>query len=99
MKFNLLLKIRSVNSLTWPLRRKNGASMDKSDFKNEPDYAYFVIPTYYCYKDDEVPSYKMPYIEDVKDEDDVDTYDQYVGAYVMVLIGADNHSGKVVRIN
>jgi hypothetical protein len=39
----------------------------------------------------------MPYIYDVKDDDDVDTYDQYVGAHVRVPIGDDIHTGKVVR--
>jgi hypothetical protein len=29
----------------------------------------------------------MPYIDDVKDEDDVDTYDKYVGLHVRVPIG------------
>jgi hypothetical protein len=41
----------------------------------------------------------MPYIDDVKDEDedDVDTYDQYVGAHVRVPIGDDICYGKIVR--
>jgi hypothetical protein len=38
----------------------------------------------------------MPYIDDVKDEDDVNTYDQYVGAHVRVPIGDEIRSGKVV---
>jgi hypothetical protein len=28
------------------IEKKFGASMDKSDFKDDPDYAYFVTPTY-----------------------------------------------------
>jgi hypothetical protein len=39
----------------------------------------------------------MPYIDDVKDEDDVDRYDQYVGAHVRVPIGDGIRYGKVVR--
>jgi hypothetical protein len=39
----------------------------------------------------------MPDIDDVKDEDDIDTYDQYVGSHVRVPIGDDIRSGKVVR--
>jgi hypothetical protein len=39
----------------------------------------------------------MSDIDDVKDEDDVDTYDQYVGAHVRVPIGDAIRSGKVVR--
>jgi hypothetical protein len=79
------------------IEKKLGASMDKSDFKDDPDYAAFVTPTYDCYEDDEVPSSKMPYIYDVKDDNDVDTYDHYVGAYVRVPIWDDIRSGKVVR--
>jgi hypothetical protein len=56
-----------------------------------------VTPTYDCYEDDEVSSSKMPYIDDIKEENDVDTYDQYVGAHVRVTIGDEIRSGKVVR--
>jgi hypothetical protein len=79
------------------IEKKYGASMNKSDFKDDPDYADFLTPTYDCYEYDEVPPSKMPYIDDVKDEDDVDAYDQYVGAHVRVPIGDEICSGKVVR--
>jgi hypothetical protein len=49
--------------------------MNKDDFQDDPDYAYFFTPTYDCYEDDEVPPSKMPYIDDIKKEHDVDTYD------------------------
>jgi hypothetical protein len=62
-----------------------------------PDYADFVTPTYDCYEYDEVSSSKMPDIDDIKEENDVDTYDQYVGAHVRVPIGDEIRSGKVVR--
>jgi hypothetical protein len=39
----------------------------------------------------------VPYIDDIEEENDVDTYDQYVGAYVRVPIGDEIRSGKVVR--
>jgi hypothetical protein len=39
----------------------------------------------------------MPYIDDIKEEHDVDTYDQYFGAHVRVPIGDEIRSGKVVR--
>jgi hypothetical protein len=39
----------------------------------------------------------MPYIDDIKEEHDVDTYDQYIGAHVRVPIGDEIRSGKVVR--
>jgi hypothetical protein len=58
----------------------------------------FVTTTYYCYEDDKVPPSKTPDFDDVKDEDDVDTYDQYIGAHVRVPIGYEIRSGKVVQI-
>jgi hypothetical protein len=79
------------------IEKKFGASMDKNYFKDDPDYTEFVTPTYDCYEDDEVSSYKMPYIDDIKEENDVDTYDQYVGAHVRVPIGDEIRSGEVVR--
>jgi hypothetical protein len=60
------------------IEEKFGASMNTYDFQNDPDYAGFVTPTYDCYEDDEVPPSKMPYIDNIKEEHDVDTYDQYV---------------------
>jgi hypothetical protein len=39
----------------------------------------------------------MPEIDDIKEEHDVETYDQYVGAHVRVPIGDEIRSGKVVR--
>jgi hypothetical protein len=79
------------------VEKKFGSSMNKSDFKDDPDYVYFVTPTYDCYEDDELSSSKMPYIDDIKEEHDVDTYYQYVGAPVRVPTGNDIRSGKVVR--
>jgi hypothetical protein len=73
--------------------------MTEADFKDNPDYADFVIPTYHCYEDDEVPAYKMPDIDNVKDKYDVDTYDQYVGAQVRVPIGDEIRTGKIVHRN
>jgi hypothetical protein len=69
--------------------------MNKSYLKDDPDYADFVTPTYDCYEDDEVSYSKMPDIDDIKDEDDIDTYEQYVGAHVRLTIGDDIRSGKV----
>jgi hypothetical protein len=79
------------------IEEKFGPAMNKEDFQNDPDYADFVTPTYDCYEDDEVSPSKMPYIDDIKEEHDVDTYDQYVGAHVRVPIGDDIRSAKVVR--
>jgi hypothetical protein len=71
--------------------------MDMDDFKDDPDYADFVTSTYDCYEDDELSSSNMPDIDDIKEEHDVDTHDQYVGAHVRVPIGNEIRSGKVVR--
>jgi hypothetical protein len=79
------------------IEEKFRPAMNKYDFQNDPDYADFVTPTYDCYEDDEVFPSKMPYIDDIKEEHDVDTYDQYVGAHVRVPIGDEIRSGKVVR--
>jgi hypothetical protein len=49
------------------IETKFGASMDKNDFKDDPDYADFFTPTYDCYEDDEVSSSKMPDIDDIKE--------------------------------
>jgi hypothetical protein len=71
--------------------------MNKDDFQDDPDYADFVTTTYDCYEDDEVPPSNISYIDDIKREHDVDTYDQYVGARVRVPFGDDIRSGKVLR--
>jgi hypothetical protein len=71
--------------------------MSKDEFQNDPDYADFVTPSYDCYEDDGVSPSKMPDIDDIKEENDVDTYDQYVGAHVRVPIEDEIRSGKVVR--
>jgi hypothetical protein len=72
------------------VEKKYGLPMNEADFKYDPDYAEFITPTYDFYEDDEVPSSKMPYIDDVKSQDDVDIYDQYVGAQVRVPISASH---------
>jgi hypothetical protein len=69
------------------IEKKFGPAMDRSDFQKDPDYADVVTPTFDSYEDDEVPPSKMPDIDDIKSESDVDTYDQYVGARVRVPFG------------
>jgi hypothetical protein len=73
--------------------------MDKNDLKDDPDYSDFVTPPYDSDEDDDVSSSKMSGIDDIKEGNDVDTYDQYVGSHVRVLIGYDIRSGKVVCCN
>jgi hypothetical protein len=79
------------------IEKNFGTAMEKSDFQNDPDYADFVTPTFDSYEDDEVPPSKMPDIDDINNESDVDTYDQYGGAHVRVPIGNEIKSGKVIR--
>jgi hypothetical protein len=74
-----------------------GPDTNKDDFKDDPDYADFVTPTYDCYEYDQLSPSKMPYIDDIKEEHYVDTYDQYVGSHVRVPIGDDIRSWRVVR--
>jgi hypothetical protein len=78
------------------IEEKFGPAMNKDDFQDDPDYAYFVTPTYDCYEDDEVHPSKIPDIDDIEKEHDVDTYYQYVGAHVRVPIGDEIRSGKVL---
>jgi hypothetical protein len=79
------------------LEKKYELPMNEAYFKDDPDYADFLTPTYDCYEDGEVPASKMPDIDDVKSQDDVDTYGQYVGAQVRVPIGDEIRTGKVVQ--
>jgi hypothetical protein len=79
------------------VEKKFGRAMNKDYFQDDPDYEDFVTPTYDCYEDDEVSPSKMTYIDYIKEEHDVDTYDQYVGAHVRFPIGDEIRSGKVVR--
>jgi hypothetical protein len=48
------------------IENKFGLAMNKDYFQDDPDYAYFVTPTYDCYEDDEVPPSKMPDIDNIK---------------------------------
>jgi hypothetical protein len=79
------------------IEEKYGLAMTEAAFKDSPDYADFVTPTYDCYEDDEVPASKILDIDDVKDKYGVDTYGQYAGAQVRVPIGDDICTGRVVR--
>jgi hypothetical protein len=69
------------------IEEKFGPAMNKDDFQNDPDNADCITTTYYCYEDDEVSPSKIPDIDDIKEEHDVDTYDKYVGTHVRVPIG------------
>jgi hypothetical protein len=71
--------------------------MLEADFKDDPDVADFVTPKFEPYEADEVPASKMPDVDDVDNDHDVYTYDQYVGAQVRVPIGGEIRSGKVMR--
>jgi hypothetical protein len=90
-------ELKEHQELDTAIEEKFGHAMNKNDFQDDPDYADFATPTFDCYEDDEVPPSKMPDIDDINMEHDVDTYDQYVGARVRVPIGHEIRSGKVIR--
>jgi hypothetical protein len=71
--------------------------MNTYDFQDGPDYADFVTPICESYEADKVPPSKMPDIDDIKKEHDVDPYYQYAGAHFRVPIGDKIRSGKVLR--
>jgi hypothetical protein len=71
--------------------------MLNAELKDDPDFADFLNPTFEPYEDDEAPASKMPDIDEVENDADVDTYDQYVGAQVRVPISGEIRSGKVTR--
>jgi hypothetical protein len=79
------------------IEEKFGPAMSKDDFQDDLDYKDFFTPTYDCYEYDEVSPSKIPDIDYIKEDHDVDTYDQYVGAHVRVPIGDEIRSGKVVH--
>jgi hypothetical protein len=79
------------------VEKKIGPAMSKDDFQDDPDYADFVTPNHDCYEDDEFSPSKMPDIDDIKEEHDVDTNDQYVGVHVRVPVRDEIRSEKVVR--
>jgi hypothetical protein len=68
--------------------------MQDHEFKLNPDFANFVTPTHDCYEDKKEPAFEMPDIDNL-DENDVDIYDQYVGASVQLSIGDKVQTGKV----
>jgi hypothetical protein len=78
------------------VEKEFGPATNKYDFHDDHDYEDFFTPTYECYEDDDVYPYKMPDSGDIKEEHDVDTYDQYLGAHVRVPIGDNIRYGKVV---
>jgi hypothetical protein len=65
------------------IKAKLGKGMQDHEFKIDPDFTDFVMPTFDCYEDKKEPAFDMPDIDDL-DEHDVDTYDQYVGASVQL---------------
>jgi hypothetical protein len=76
------------------IKVKLGKGMQDHEFKLDPDFTDFVMPTRDCYEDKKEPAFEMPDIDDL-DEHDIDTYDQYVGASVQLSIGDTVQTGKV----
>jgi hypothetical protein len=76
------------------IKVKLGKGMQDHEFKLDPDFADFVMPTHDCYEEKKEPAFEMPDIDNL-DEHDVDTYDQYVGSSVHLSIGDKVHTGKL----
>jgi hypothetical protein len=76
------------------IKVKLGKGMQDHEFKLDPDFSDFVMPTHDCYEDKKEPAFEMPDIDNL-DEHDVDTYDQYVDASVQLSIGDKVQTGKV----
>jgi hypothetical protein len=70
--------------------------MQDHEFKLDPDFSDFVMPTHDCYEDKREPAFEMPDIDNL-DEHDVDTYDQYGGASGHLSIGDKVQTGKVTE--
>jgi hypothetical protein len=71
---------------------KLGSQMYPVDFKDDPDFSDFDMPSHEAYEDDNVPSQAIPDADAV--EHDVDAYDQYVRASVRVPIGDEIRAGR-----
>jgi hypothetical protein len=76
------------------IKMKLGKGMQHHEFKLDPDFADFVMPTHDCYEDKKEPAFEMPDIDDL-DEHDVNTYDQYGAASMQLSIGDKVQTGKV----
>jgi hypothetical protein len=59
--------------------------MQDHEFKLDPEFMYFVMQTRDCYEDKKQLAFQITNIDDL-DEHDVDTYYQYVGASVQLII-------------
>ena len=71
-----------------------GESFDYDVLKTNPDFADIEMPTFEPYADDHDGEH--PSVPDI-DHVDLDTYDQYIGAEVELLIGDRVMAGKVKR--
>jgi hypothetical protein len=47
------------------IRVKLGKGMQDHEFKLDPDFAEFVMPTHYCYEDKKEPAFEMPDIDNL----------------------------------
>jgi hypothetical protein len=76
------------------IEEKYGPSIADAVFKDDPGFADFATTDFDPYQDDKVAPAHMPDIDEI---DNIDTYDQYVGAQVRFPIGDEIRSGKVMQ--
>jgi hypothetical protein len=75
------------------VERLHGDSLKYKDFSNNPELESLGTPLFEPYEDDEWGQIPAP--RDDNDEADPDTYDQYVGAEVVLPIGDAMMNAKV----
>ena len=76
------------------ISKKLGGPLKIGQFKDDPELADMETPSFLPYEDDETKPNIQPDMDEM-DEDDPDTYDQYVGATVKLPIGDKFVAGKV----
>ena len=76
------------------ISKKLGGPLKIGQFKDDPELADMETPSFLPYEDDETRPNIQPDMDEM-DEDDPDTYDQYVGATVKLPIGDKFVAGKV----
>ena len=77
------------------ISKRFGGPLKIGDFKNDPELIDMETPSFLPYEDDETKPNIQPDRDDMKDDADPDTYDQYVGATVTLPRGDQNVAGKV----
>ena len=69
------------------ISKRFGGPLKVGDFKNDPELADMETPSFLPYEDDETKPSIQPDRDDLDDDAEPDTYDQYVGATVNLPLG------------